>query len=293
LDAILGDAMPASPPQTIVSSALERSTMAREDGEAGVPLEVPVEKISPGRAQPRRHFDEQALDELAASIVEKGIIQPLIVTQTPNGYELIAGERRLRAAIRAGLETVPVVVKKGIEAGELIELALIENIQREDLSPLEEAKAYQHMLADHGRTQEEVARRVGKARTTIANSIRLLALPESLKQAINDGKLSEGHARALLGLPTTAAQVAAARTVMQRGLSVRETEQLVRGLADRKKASSPGSEVAVHARTTVEKTLERVLGTKVRIRGRGKGGRIEIDYFSHDELDRLLDRLGA
>jgi ParB family chromosome partitioning protein len=261
-------------------------------GRAGSPLEVPIEQVSPGRAQPRRHFDEDALEELAASIRETGIIQPLVVMECPGGYELIAGERRLRAASRAGLETVPVVVKRDVRASELVELALIENIQRSDLTPIEEAKAYEHLVKDHGYTQEKVAQRVGKSRAAVANSIRLLTLPASLGQAVEEGKLSEGHARALLGLATTAAQVTAARKVIARGLSVRETEELVRRSGETK--TPPRKSEAVQSATTaVEKSLGQVLGTKVRIRSKARGGRIEIEYYSQEELNRLLERLGS
>jgi ParB family chromosome partitioning protein len=290
----LGDAVggppPVEMPQTSTPQAVAKAAPAPPTGTA---LEVPIENVTAGRAQPRRVFDEDALDELAASIREKGILQPLVVSQVGGGYELIAGERRLRAASRAGLETVPIVVKRGVEAGELIELALIENIQREDLTPLEEAKAFQRLVEEHGLTQDQVAKRVGKSRTAVTNTLRLLALPEPIKHALDAGKLSEGHARALLALSTTASQIAAARKVMQRGLSVRETEDLVRRAADRKPPPARKTDVAANARSAVEKSLERLLGTKVRIRGKGKAGRIEIDYYSHEELDRLLERLGA
>jgi len=289
LDAILGEPVPA---QTAVANAHEATVEKRR---AGSPLEVPIEQVSPGRSQPRRHFDEDALEELAASIRQSGVIQPLVVMECPGGYELIAGERRLRAASRAGLETVPVVVKRDLRSSELVELALVENIQRADLSPLEEAKAFEHLVKDHGYTQEKVAQRVGKSRAAVANSIRLLSLPASLRQAVEEGKLSEGHARALLALSTTSAQLTAARQVIARGLSVRETEELVRRSGETKMrpktAESANAVTSAHA--AVERSLEQILATKVRIRSRGKGGRIEIAYFSQDELNRLLERLGS
>lgn len=290
LDAILGE--PPAPPAAITAVP----DMARPSNLAGSPLEVPIGKVSPGRAQPRRIFDEDALEELAASIRETGIIQPLLVMECPGGYELVAGERRLRAASRAGLETVPVVVKRDLAASELVELALVENIQRADLTPLEEARAYEELVKNYQYTQEKVAQRVGKSRAAVANSIRLLTLPAPLRQAVEEGKLSEGHARALLALSTTSAQVSAARTVIARGLSVRETEELVRRSGETKtppRASTKSSASAASAKTAVERSLEQLLATKVRIRSRGKGGRIEIDFYSQEELDRLLERLGS
>jgi ParB family chromosome partitioning protein len=290
----LGDAVASPPPAQMPEAGPPVETAkAAAPAPSGVALEVPIENVTAGRAQPRRLFDDDALDELAASIREKGILQPLVVSQAPGGYELIAGERRLRAASRACRETVPVGVKRGVEAGELIELALIENIQREDLTPLEEAKAFQRLVGEHGLTQDQVAKRIGKSRTAVTNTLRLLALPEPIKQALDAGKLSEGHARALLALSTTASQIAAARKVMQRGLSVRETEDMVRHAAERKTPPVRKTDLAANARSAVEKSLEQSLGTKVRIRSKGKAGRIEIDYYSHEELDRLLERLGA
>lgn len=289
LDAILGDPVP--PPTAIVGVP----DPARPSSLAGTPLEVPIGKVSPGRAQPRRIFDEDALEELAASIRETGIIQPLLVMECPGGYELVAGERRLRAASRAGLETVPVVVKRDLRASELVELALVENIQRADLTPFEEARAYEELVKTHQYTQEKVAQRVGKSRAAVANSIRLLTLPAPLRQAVEEGKLTEGHARALLGLSTTSAQVSVARTVIARGLSVRETEELVRrsGQTKTPPRARTISAAADSAKTAVERSLEQLFATKVRIRSRGQGGRIEINFYSQEELNRLLERLGS
>ncbi len=286
LDAILGE---SAPPPPIAAAVAADIGVAKPSGSA---LEVPIEQVTPGRAQPRRFFDEDALDELASSIRQTGIIQPLIVMERPGGFELIAGERRLRAASRAGLATVPVVVKRDVAASELVELALVENIQRADLSPLEEAKAYEQLVKDYGYTQEKVAQRVGKSRVAVTNAIRLLNLPAPLRQAVEEGKLSEGHARALLGLATTNAQVALARKVISRGLSVRETEEMVRRSGETK-APPKQTTAADSARTAVERSLEQVLATKVRIKTKGKGGRIEIDYYSDDELNRLLERFGS
>jgi len=260
-------------------------------------LFVDIEKVTAGRGQPRRIFRDDALDELAASIREKGILQPLVVTQTASGYELIAGERRLRAAARAGLDRVPVIVKSHVEPAELLELALIENIQRENLTPLELARAYQKLIDQHHYTQDEVAKKVGKSRASIANTVRLLGLPDPVREALEQGLISEGHARALLALPTAASQISACRTVVRKGLSVRETEEVVKTESGRDKGremqqSEPtGKEDS--ERASLETSLSRALGTRVRVRGDGEKGRVEIHFFSSGELDGILDRLGV
>jgi len=290
LDAILGE---RSVPK--VSDA-SRHASTTEISPAGGPLQVPIERISPGKGQPRRHFADDALEELAASIREKGILQPLVVTAGSGGYELIAGERRLRAAARAGLDTVPVIVRRDVADDELLELALIENIQREDLTPIEQARAYQRLLDDYGYTQEDVARRVGKSRAAVANSIRLLGLPSRVRDDVDSGVLSEGHARALLGLPTAAAQIQLAQRIARKGLSVRETEEVVRAegqhrtsVEGTKKAHTNGSADL----KALETRLTRTLGTKVRIGRVGKRGTIRIEFYSDEELDRLVRTLGA
>jgi len=290
LDAILGGA----PRQTAATATT--GTPAQGDG-AGRPLDVAIEKVSAGRGQPRRHFDDDALEELAESIREKGILQPLIVTEASGGFEVIAGERRLRAAARAGLDQVPVIVKADVSAHEIVELALIENIQREDLTPMEQARAYQRLLDEYGYTQEEAAKRVGKSRAAVANSIRLLGLPSQVRDCLDAGALSEGHARALLALPTAAAQIQLSQRVARKGLSVRQTEELVRDVARRGEEGSQSAKAAPTARdsavASVERNLTRVLGTKVRISSNGKGGSIRIEYYSTEELTRLADRLGT
>jgi ParB family chromosome partitioning protein len=257
-------------------------------------LEVSIERISAGRGQPRRRFADDTLDELASSIKEKGILQPLVVVEASGGYELIAGERRLRAAARAGLETVPVIVKRDVSTDELVELALIENIQREDLTPLEQARAFQRLLEEHGYTQEEAARRVGKSRVAVANVIRLLGLPAQVRDLVEAGVLSEGHGRALLALPTAAAQIRTAQRIARKGLSVRETEELVRREA---RTATNGAEPAAvpppSPLTELERSLMRALATKVRIRGSGKRGSIHIEFYSDAELDRLAQRLAT
>jgi ParB family chromosome partitioning protein len=261
-------------------------------------LFVDIEKVSAGRGQPRRIFRDTAIDELAASIREKGIIQPLVVTQSPGGYELIAGERRLRAAARAGLARVPVIVNAEIEPGELMELALIENVQREDLMPMELARAYQKLIDQHHYTQDQLAKKIGKSRTSITNTLRLLALPEPVRQVLEQELITEGHARALLGLPTAALQISVCRTVVRKSLSVRETETLVRSETGHDEpAGQPSAAKPVRQANpdlaAVEARLERSLSTRVRIRGDAAKGRLEVHFFSRDELEGLIERLTA
>jgi len=246
---------------------------------------VAVDVIAPNPYQPRGNFADQTIGELADSIREKGLLQPLLVRRTSQGYELIAGERRFRAAKRAGLSHVPVIVRD-VDACESLELALIENLQREDLNPLEEAHAYQRLTDEFGLTQEEIATRVGKHRSTVTNSMRLLQLPEEVRQQIADGTLSAGHARSLLGLDSAEQQVAVAHEASSARLSVRDTERLVRKRAKRESVDLD--------REAVETTLTQALGTRVRLRQRKNGtGKIEIDYYSLAELNGLILRLGG
>jgi ParB family chromosome partitioning protein len=251
-------------------------------------LEVEVEKIAPNPFQPRRSFDEATMEELASSIQEKGIIQPLLVRRQNGGYELIAGERRFRAALRAGLDKVPVVVREATD-NEALQLALIENIQREDLNPIEEATAYQRLQEEFRWSQEEVASRVGMSRPAVANSIRLLLLPKEVQQDVASGKLAAGQARALLGLQRDALILSAAREAIAKGLSTRETERLVQKLKAGPRRARVTSSIDADLRSLVE-SLQRSLGTKVRIIQRGKSarGRIEIDYYSSTDLDRIV-----
>ncbi len=255
-------------------------------------LEVEVERIAPNRLQPRRSFDDATIEELATSIREKGIIQPLLVRrQNGNGYELIAGERRLRAAIRAGLSKVPVVVRDATD-NETLQLALIENIQREDLNPMEEAGAYQRLQEEFQWSQEEIASRVGKSRPAIANSVRLLLLPKELQQEVAQGKLPAGQARALLGLQREALILTAAREAIAKQLSTRETERLVQRLKTGPRRRREAASLDSDLRSLVER-LQRGLGTKVRIVHRAKAarGRIEIDYYSVADLDRIVQAM--
>jgi ParB family transcriptional regulator, chromosome partitioning protein len=247
-----------------------------------------IELIQPNRFQPRGHFAETELEELAASIREQGILQPLLVRKNQEAYELIAGERRLRAARRVGLRQVPVMVKD-VTDDQLLEMSLVENIQRENLNPIEEAEAYHRLINQLNLTQDQAAARVGKSRSAVANFLRLRQLPEQIKASIIEGTLSMGHARALLGAEHEAQQLAAWRAVMAKGLSVRETEDLVRRLRAEKKAprSIVKSSEAAHL-ISLSEELSRHLGTKVNIRKVGRQGRVEIEFYSNDDLDRLI-----
>jgi ParB family chromosome partitioning protein len=250
-----------------------------------------IDLIRPNRFQPRRHFAEEAIEELAASIRAQGVLQPLIVRRSGPGYELVAGERRLRAARRAGLREVPAVIRE-VTDDQLLEMSLVENIQRADLNPIEEADAYDSLIQRLHLTQEQAAARVGRSRSAVANFLRLRGLPDPIKAAIAEGRLSMGHARALLSAETAAQQLAAWRAVAERGLSVRETEALVRRLKAAPKAPrvAPKSSEALQL-ASLSAELSRHLGTKVSIRKSGRQGRIEIEFYGNDDLDRLLAHL--
>ncbi len=251
---------------------------------------IAVDKILPNPRQPRQEMNPEGLQELADSIREHGVLQPLIVTQSQeqDGYILIAGERRLRAAMLAGLNLVPAIVRQATDQ-ERLELALIENIQRADLTPLETAEAFQHLHEFFGLSHEEIAKRVGKNRVTITNTMRLLKLPEAVQNALAQEKISEGHARALLALPTSQSQLAALQTVMQHGLTVRQTEELVRRLTGEKTAHPtpppPSPEVK-----ELQERLSSLMGTKVTLKHSKKGGTVTIHYYSQEELDAIVHR---
>jgi len=272
LDALLGERTPAASPAAAGNRAL---------------LICAVDEIRPSPGQPRIRIDEPHLEELAASIRQQGIIEPLLVRRDPSGagFILIAGERRWRAAQRAGLRELPVVVREATPR-EAFELALVENLQRQDLDPVEEALAYRQLVDEHGLTQERVAERVGKERSTVANAIRLLGLPDGVRRLLESGQLTAGHAKALLALRSPERMLGIAEEVVRRGLSVRATEALVR--ADGRvppRAAAPS--VAVR---DLEARLRARFATRVRLRTREGGrGRIEIVYHSLDELDRLLE----
>ncbi|MCW5839098.1 MAG: ParB/RepB/Spo0J family partition protein [Anaerolineales bacterium] len=252
--------------------------------------QVPVEAIRPNPHQPRTHFAKEQLAELAESIRTYGVIQPLIVKEDAGGrYTLIAGERRLQASKLAGLATVPVVSREASDR-DLVELALVENVQRADLSPLETAEAYQHMHHQFNLSHDEIARRVGKSRVAITNTLGLLELSAAVKQALLDESISEGHARALKALDTPQAQRAALSTIVSQGLNVRQTEELVRKLrGTRPKAAAKASQSAEIR--DLQNELRDALGTKVKVQHSRKGGHITVFYYSDEELDSLVTRL--
>ena len=263
---------------------------ARSDS-SGEYFTCDVRLIRPNPFQPRIRFSQEELDELSRSILEQGILQPLMVRKAETGYELIAGERRLRAARIAGMNEVPVVVKN-VSDSQLLEISIIENIQREDLNALEESEAYNRLMKEFHLTQEEVAVRVGKSRPAIANLLRLRQLPEPIKTSIMDGALTMGHARALLGADTPAQQHAAWKAVIAKGLSVRETEALVKRLKNQKPEdrNSPLKSFDVYL-SSLANDLSQDFGTRVKIKRKGRKGRVEIEFYNDDDLDRLIGLL--
>jgi ParB family transcriptional regulator, chromosome partitioning protein len=255
---------------------------------AGAAAYVPVSSIVPNPHQPRYTIDDRDLEDLSASIRTHGILQPLIVMQDMNtdGYILIAGERRLRAARLAGLDSVPVILRQATDQ-ELLELALIENVQRADLTPLETAEAYRELHDRFQLSHEEIAARVGKSRVTVTNTLRLLNLPEFVRKALAEGRITEGHARALLGLATPQAQVAALHTILKNDLTVRQVEELVRRLSGEKTVRPPKSAPSPDL-AEIEERLRSRLGTKVSLNHGKKGGSLTIHYYSDEELDALI-----
>jgi ParB family transcriptional regulator, chromosome partitioning protein len=254
-------------------------------------IEIPLARITENPRQPRLRMDDDALEALAASIRQHGVIQPVLVTETLDGYQLVAGERRVRAARLAGLDRIPAVIRQ-LADREQLELALVENLHREDLDPIEAARAYRQLIDDFAFTQEELATRVGRARSTVANTLRLLELNSAVQDAVVGGAITEGHARAIGGLPTeTQAHVVSA--VIEDDLSVRQTEELVRRLREpRPAAAEAGPKPAADPDVErVEEDLRRSLGTKVRLTRTRRGGRITIEYYGDEELARLYQRL--
>jgi ParB family transcriptional regulator, chromosome partitioning protein len=290
LDALLPARVPPQPERAPAPGG----GAAPSYGEGNV-FSCPIDKIVPQRGQPRQHFDSDRLDELASSLREHGLLEPLVVRRRPgqDDFELIAGERRWRAAQRADLKQVLVVVRD-VSAKDAFELALIENIQREDLDPIEFAEAMDRLVREHGYTQDTLAQRVGKDRSTIANALRLLRLPPAVREKVVIGELSEGHARALLGAPDDKQLSDLAEKVVRGRLSVRQTEALVRSAKDGKaaggKGGAGGKEKPANVRD-LEARLTKRLGTKVEVREKDGKGEIIVKYASWDELDRLLDVL--
>jgi ParB family chromosome partitioning protein len=252
--------------------------------------EIEVAKISPNPFQPRKVFESAALKELADSIKEHGVIQPLVVTLTPVGYELVVGERRFRAAQLAGLEKVPAIIKEAMVDQTKLEVALIENIQRQELNPIEEAQAYERLMKTFNLTQDQVAKKVGKSRPAVANTVRLLNLPAEIQRAVIEGKLMEGHARALLGLNDPEKMLLMYKVVIDQNLNVRQVENRVRELTAKRQMDSAAPDPKLLA---MESELRGKLGTQVKISRQGQGGKITIEFFSDEELSELIHKMAA
>lgn len=257
--------------------------------------EIEISRIRPNPYQPRADFDEAALDELKRSIIEKGVIQPVTVRRAKQGdYELVSGERRVRAALEAGLNRIPAYIIEVKRDEEMLELALIENLQREHLNPVEIAISYRRLINDCNLTQEEVAQKIGKDRTTVTNFLRLLKLPEKIQNALRKNQLTSGHARALVALEDEKTQLTIFERIVKKGLNVRQVEELVRGLGEKKESQprTPGHmpSATQSAISSVEERIRNALATKVKVMSKGGGrGEIIIEYYSHDDLDRLLE----
>ena len=268
-------------------SALFPDTVTEEE-DRGL-FYCPIESISPNPHQSRQSFGESELAELAQSVKEKGVIQPILVTKTNDGFQLIAGERRWRAAQKAGLDKIPALIRD-VSPAEALQIALIENIQRQDLNPIEEAAAYQELLQRFNFTQDALSARIGKNRTTIANFLRLLKLPDDVQRDLIDGRLSAGHARVLVSVDSPSTQRKIRDLVIKGALSVRQTEALVKRFLTSKKPKAIRDEIDSYLESLVS-DLQDSLGTKVAIKRKGKKGRIIIEFYSDDELGRLVERL--
>lgn len=274
--------------------SIDSKDLRFDDGQSvGVIAKIEISKIKPNPYQPRENFDRTSLEELKQSIIEKGVIQPITVRRLPGGmYELITGERRVRASAEAGLTHIPAYIIEVESEKELLELALIENIQREKLNPIEIAKAYQRLIEELGYTQEEIAKKIGKDRTTVANFIRLLKLPEQIQESLKRGEITMGHARALINIPSRKLQIEIWNKIVKQGWSVRKVEKMVRDLlrgkdeeekTKKKSHSSPGVR-------DIESKLKRIFGTQVKIRQTGNSkGEIIIEFYSNDDFERLLE----
>lgn len=264
-------------------------TNTKKDAEKGISY-IGINDIKPNKDQPRKNFDEEKISELADSIKENGLIQPVILRKSGKGYEIVAGERRWRACRKAGLKEIPCIIKELTDEQNML-IAIIENMQREDLNPIEEAEGISQMITVFGMTQEQVSKSVGKSRPYITNVLRLLKLPEKIQSMVSEGKLTSGHARALAGLDNQKKQIEFAEKIEREGLSVRETEKLM------KSENSPAKRTAKRKAEKnadvkrVEEDLKNVLGTKVNLSQNGKKGKIEIEYYSREELERLIELL--
>jgi len=269
--------------------ALIQPAEERFDSQAERVLQIPISQIKTNKYQPRVNFDPERLNDLINSIKEKGVVQPVLVRRTPDGYELIAGERRLRAVKTIGIEKIPAIVKTVADL-DMLELSLIENIQREELNPIEEANAFQKFITDFNFTQERIAKVLGKDRSTVANIIRLLGLPKKIQDFIAKAAITAGHARALISLPTETEQLRVCNLIIKRGLSVRETEMLVSKRGTVARRTEPKKEQGI---IDIEGQLQQLFGTRVKIFHGKKRGRIQIEYYSNEDLNRILDMLAS
>ena len=285
---------------SLIPNAVEESKSNKKSGSANQNVEevvkpdtlVKITMVEPNREQPRKNFDEDALMELAESIKQFGLLQPILVQDRKDHYEIIAGERRWRAAKLAGLNEVPVIIKN-LSEQEIVEIALIENIQRENLNPIEEAQAYKRLLNEFNLKQDEVAERVSKSRTAVTNSMRLLKLCDEVQQMVINEMISTGHARALLAIEDTEQQYSIAQKIFDEKLSVREVEKLVKNLNKPEKTKKEENKALEVIYSEIEEKLKQALSTKVAISSKGNGaGKIEIEFYSHDDLDRLVEGFG-
>lgn len=259
----------------------------------GAVLELKISEVEPNSSQPRNIFDDEALSSLSESIKEYGVLSPIFVSKNENGfYKIIAGERRWRAAKRAGLKKIPAIIKDSNDK-EIMEIALIENLQREDLNPIEEALGYKELMETYHMTQEDVSRKMGKSRSAVANTVRLLSLPESVKKHLVNKEISMGHARALLSAPSEGVMLMALGRILEEGLNVRQTESLIARLSKepKEKKISKSDEEIMRYMATLEKNLGSRLGTKVKIHHGRKKGKIEIEYYSNEDFERILSMM--
>lgn len=264
-------------------------TKKEESEEKGISF-ININEIKPNQNQPRKSFNEEKLEELAASIIENGLIQPVILRKADKGYEIVAGERRWRACRKAGLKEIPCIIREFTDEQNML-IAIIENMQREDLNPIEEAEGLNQMIVNFGMTQEQVSKSVGKSRPYITNALRLLKLPSEIREMLLANQLSAGHARAIAGIGDTEKQIQLAEYAIKEGLSVREIEKIIKEEnAPKKKISRKKAEKSADVRK-VEEDLKQIMGTKVNLNQSGKKGKIEIEYYSRDELERLIEML--
>lgn len=288
----LGKGLDSLIPNAVGESKVKKENIQKNTEEQASETMVKITKVEPNRNQPRKNFDEDALQELADSIKQFGLLQPILVQDRKEYYEIIAGERRWRAAKLAGLKEIPVIIKEYSEQ-EIVEISLIENIQRQDLNPIEEAQAYKRLLTEFHLKQDELAERVSKSRTAVTNSIRLLKLCDEVQRMVMEDMISTGHARALLAIEDSELQYLVAQRIFDEKLSVREVEKLVKNLNKPEKPKKEEDKVMQAIYVDIEERLKQRLSTKVTINSKGEGaGKIEIEFYNHDDLDRLLELLG-